>query len=191
MVGEGGDMEFTTEELANLHLQDKRRRDQLTGKRGTNLQSLSDKHHEMLRLHALGLSNTTIAEKMGVHKQTVTHCVNSPVAVAQRDLIRGERTVQAVDMLEKIKDILPDALTLMTNVVNKGQLEEDYKMRRLQVSTATNLFEMAGLGPIKRTDNRNLSARVTGAEIMDLVNEANMNGGGDDGFIVDDGELVN
>ena len=184
-------MEFTQEELANLHLQDKRRRDQIAGKRGTNLQSLSDKHHEMLRLKALGLSNTVIAEKMGIHKQTVTHCVNSPIAVMQRDLIRGERTVQAVDMLEKIREVLPDALVLMDNIVNKGQLEEDYKMRKLQLTTATNLFEMAGLGPIKRTDNRNLSARVTGDDIKDLVREANMNGGGDDGFIVDDGELTN
>lgn len=184
-------MEFTQEELANLHLKDQRRRDQIEGKRGTNLQSLNDRHHEILRLKALGLSNVTIAEKMGIHKQTVTHCVNSPVAVVQRDLIRGERTVQAVDMIEQIKNVLPEALKLMQNTINEGVLEEDYKMRKLQLSTATNLFEMAGLGPIKRTDNRNLSARVTGDEIKELVKEANMNGCGDDGFIVDDEELAN
>ena len=179
-------MEITHNDLAQLQLKDKRRREQLEGNRGSNLQSLGNRHHEMLRLKALGLSNVKIAEKLGVHKQTVTHCVNSPVGNMQLDLIRGTRDNDTLDMLDQIKAVLPEALKVMKNTLNGGTLEDEYLMRKLQLGTATNLFEMAGMGPIKRTDSRNVSARVTGDDIKALVREADMHGSGEDGFIVDD-----
>lgn len=151
-----------------------------------NLKQLNSKHHEILRLKALGLKTTEVSELTGMGKQQVSNVLNSPIGQQQLSLIQGGRTEKTLDILDKIQEILPTALDVMKNTLNGGTLENTFNMRKLQVETAQTLMEMGGCGPIKRTDNRNVSTHLTGEDMKGLIADIKQN----HGFVDDATEVI-
>ena len=76
-------------------------------------------------------------------------------------------------LMDEINDILPDAITLLKNVIDGGTLDEgDVRDRALQVSTAKHLLGIGGLSPVKRVEARTQTTHLTADDIRGLVAEA-------------------
>ena len=119
------------------------------------MQKMNERHHEIARLSVLGYDTTTIADKLGISKQTVYQAVHSPMLKAKMALLRGNRDAKTLNLMDEINDILPDAITLLKNVIDGGVLDEgDVRDRALQVSTAKHLLGIGGLSPVKRAEAR-------------------------------------
>ena len=88
---------------------DKRR----TGNSTYALTQLQERHHEILRLVALGLKNTQVADRLNITPQTVSNVINTPLAQAKLRLLRNRRDSQTVNVAEKIKDLEPVAVGVL------------------------------------------------------------------------------
>ena len=137
------------------------------------LQKMNERHHEIARLSVLGYDTTTIADKLGISKQTVYQAVHSPILKAKMALLRGHRDAKTLNLMDEINNILPDAITLLKNVIDGGTLDEgDVRDRALQVSTAKHLLGIGGLSPVKRVEARTQTTHLTADDIRGLVTEA-------------------
>ena len=55
-----------------------------------DVQKLTGNHHQILKLHAIGLNRTEIAEHLGVTTQTVSNIVNCTLGRRQLDILAGD-----------------------------------------------------------------------------------------------------
>lgn len=157
-------------------------------KRSFNLQTMKERHHQIVRYATLGYKNTEIAQKLGITPQSVGQVLSSPIVQIKREVICGAKDAKTVKILEDITDILPDAVKLLKNVVNEGELfeGEEYSSadRALQVKASKDLLGIGGYSPVKRSENRNVTAHLTSDEVAQMVAEA-QNAGIATGDIID------
>ena len=140
-----------------------------SGKRQYNIRNLWDTHHEIMRLLTMGLHHTEIAKTLGVSTVTVTNVKNSPVC---QDLLRGmreERDKSATDMSIAIRELAPQAVAKLEEVMQCG-------LPNIELSAAKDILDRAGYTPIARVRTENYNLHFTTEEIAGIKQRARETG---------------
>lgn len=77
------------------------------------VKKLWDRHKEICRLSAVGMSQVDIAEQLGLSPVTVSYTLRSPLVRHQIDLLQAGRDEAAVNLIEQIEEMAPKAVALL------------------------------------------------------------------------------
>lgn len=150
------------------------------GKPGFELKKMNERHHQIVRYATLGYKHKQIAQKLGITAQSVGQVLSSPIVQLKRETLRGARDSKALEIMDEIEKTLPDAVKLLQNLVNGGDLMEgsEYQTadRALQKSAAKDILGIAGYSPVKRSESKHMSTTLTSDEIKEMVNHAKAQG---------------
>lgn len=111
----------------------------IPAKSSTTLQSLKQRHYEMISLHVLGAKNKDIAEALNVTPQNVSDVLNSPLAQRRVRAIREERDSNYADIQKRIQEIQP----LAVDIMEQAMISEDAPWATRK-SAAKDMLEMGG-----------------------------------------------
>ena len=130
------------------------------------VQNMWQIHHEIARLHALGLKNTSIAEKLNVSNAMVNYTVNSPIVQAKVAILQGTRDAETVDLVDKIRDIGQKAVLVHETILNDEKASPALKLR----SADSILDRIPETSKQRRVDSRHshLHAHLSAEEIEDI-----------------------
>jgi len=137
--------------------------------RKQNLSALYERHQEIVRLKALGYSNSKIAECVGVSERMVTLTLNSPLAVGLRQEIQTRKNEDAATINERIASLSDAAVTYMQKILS-GEIET--ASPGLRVKVCESILDRAGHSRIVKTQATNLTAHLTADEIEELRERA-------------------
>lgn len=93
------------------------------GSRRYVITELRAKHQEVVRLLAMGLKNTEIAEQLGCTAQSISIIANSPVAQARVSELQAERDESVVDVRNQIRSLAPRAIELYREVLEGEHID--------------------------------------------------------------------
>lgn len=129
------------------------------------------KDREILRMVVLGLSDTKIAEMIGISSQTVMNVRRSEAGQQVLSVLQVAADVGSKDLMARITAAAPKAFDVVEAAVN-GEAMTDGSLVPLppkdRVNAAYKLLELAGHSPVKRIDSRMLHGVVTG-DILDRI----------------------
>lgn len=114
---------------------------------------LWEQHHSVARLVACGLSDTEIADELGITSVTVGRIRQLP-AVKEKLRMLGERKDSAVAQLpvaKRIKALAEMAIRRMEETLEIDPVDGDIQTRTLQFNVSRDILDRAGHGAIKRT----------------------------------------
>lgn len=126
-----------------------------------------DMHHEIARLILLGRNNVRIAEELKISPQTVSNVRNSPVVQEHLAIMQGARDADTIDLAKEIKNIAPDALMLLKNIV-KGENDGVNASIGLRARTAENMLARVGHGVPHKIQSESVSFVLTSKDIADI-----------------------
>lgn len=141
------------------------------GRRHWTVGHMWDVHHEIARRIVIGQKNVEIAEALGVSAQMVSNVRNSPVVQEHISIMRGARDADTVDLAREIKEIAPEALTLLKDII-KGDDQGQGAPLGLRARTAENMLARVGHGVPKVVKSENVHAFLTTEDIEDIKRRA-------------------
>jgi len=142
-------------------------------KRSYQIKTMNDRHHEIARMHAVGYKNKEIAKQLGITEMSVSQVINSAVVKLKLDTLRGNRDSKTIEIIDTIDEMLPDAVKIFENIIDGGDLkEDDAQYNAMQLRAAEKILGIGGYSPVKRTENRNISATLTTDDIRELREDA-------------------
>lgn len=159
----------------NKHLYDRR----FVPKRQYEVKSLWENHHSMLRMLALGRSNTDIAAAHGVTPQTISNLRNSPIARTKLSSLRETLDNEAIDIGTRIQEFAPTALRLLEEVIS-GEVEAPIAIRAKYASVH---LGRAGFGEVHKVASINTHLSRDDIELIKL---RALEAASDAGLICDD-----
>lgn len=136
----------------------------IPAKRSTTLQSLKQRHYEMISLHVIGAKNVDIAEALNVTAQNVSDVLNSPLAQRRIRAIRQERDSNYSDIQKRIQEIQPLAVDIMEQAMVSEEVP--WSTRK---SAAKDMLEMGGH---KAPDKRPVET-ITPEQLSKIKEKAN------------------
>lgn len=148
------------------------RRTPCTERRVWTVNELWDRHHEILRLISIGMTNVAVAEKLGISAQSVSLVRNSPVAQEHLMILHGARDAETVDVARDIRDTAPEALKILKMVMRGDQTLGKVPVQ-LRARTAEGLLDRAGYGAPKKIET--INAYLTSEEILAIKERAKQN----------------
>ena len=113
------------------------------------IQSLQERHREILRRLALGQAPKEIASSLGITSQVVHYVKNSHIGKRELGLIQGARTADAIEVSNQIQELAPQALDTLEGLMN----DEEESPGALRAKIATDILDRAGHSPIKKQIN--------------------------------------
>jgi hypothetical protein len=125
------------------------------------VQHLYDKHHQVLRLTALGtMKPKDIARIVNLSPQMVSNIVNSTIGQDILKVIRGSLDKQLIDISQAIKELAPRAVETISELLES----EDARVR---LKAATDILDRSGYAAPK---NLNISHthRVSQEDIEEI-----------------------
>lgn len=106
----------------------------------STLQKLKARHREIARLLITGVTETDIAQKLGMSPEGVRHATRSPLF----QQLFGELTAEADSEITKFRKeligLLPDALAVQKNILTNAQIEVSLKQK-----SAWDVFDRVGI----------------------------------------------
>lgn len=132
-----------------------------TGSRKYNIGYLWDRHHEILRLNAIGLSHQGIATMLGITPQTVSNTVRSNISQPIIDEFRLNRDGSAVDVKRTIEKLAPEAVSKVRDIMRSADL-------KTSLAAAKDLLDRGGFAAPTKVDIRKMSMHVTAEDIERL-----------------------
>lgn len=94
------------------------RRGPKNGERKTyTVQKMWQRHHEIVRLHCLGLKNTSIAKKLDITPAVVSYTLNSPIVQDRIKMMNGALDAETMDMKKKLDQLAVIALELEEEII--------------------------------------------------------------------------
>lgn len=142
-------------------------------KKSYQIKTMNDRHHEIARMHACGYKNKEIASQLQITDMSVSQVLNSAVVKLKLDTIRGNRDAKTVEIVDKIDDMLPDAVKIFSNLIDGGDLkDDDTQHNALQLRAAERILGIGGYSPVKRTENRSISTTLTADDIKEIREDA-------------------
>lgn len=108
---------------------------------------LTDMHHEIIRLTALGFKSIDVARMVGVTDRTVRNVLNSPLGEQKLAVLRAARDAETTDIGRRIQKLAPLAVERIQEVLERGFDEHDEKT---VVKVATDVLDRAGHGAVKK-----------------------------------------
>lgn len=134
-----------------------------------------DLHHEIARRIVLGEKNVAIAEALNISPQTVCIVRNSPVVQEKISLMQGARDADTIDLSKEIKEIAPDALKLLKEII-RGEGDGKAASINLRAREANGMLARTGYGIPHRVQSENLHAFITSEELRQIKQRAITNG---------------
>lgn len=147
-------------------------------KRQYEVKNVWEHHAQMLRMVALGHSNTAIADACGVTPQTISNLRNSPIAQPRLEYFRKELDREAIDIGAKITEFAPVALRLLEDVIT-GAVEAPIAIRAKYASAH---LGRAGYAEIRKVAS--INTHLTRDDIEQIKQRALM-AAEDAGLVVD------
>ena len=141
-------------------------------KKPYEIKTMNDRHHEIVRLHAVGYKNTEIANQLKISKMSVSQVLNSPIVKLKLDTLRGQKDVATIEVLDKINDMLPDAVRIYEGIIAGGDVSNDVQTATLQLKAAKEALGLGGYSPVKQSINRNISATITSEDLKAMTADA-------------------
>ena len=133
-----------------------------------NIKHLWDNSREVIRLSAMGLKGTEIAEMTGLTPAMVSNIRNSPIARERINELQDRRDEKTTEIARNIHEGAIAASELMRDIA-KGKVEAPLK---LQVTVARDLLGRDGyVAPTRVTDERQPGLMTT-QDVITLVNRA-------------------
>lgn len=155
---------------------DERRNGKLEG-RTWKVSELWEKHHEIIRLLLIGLSNVAIADRMGMTTTQISNIKNSPIVQERLSLLKAERDCKAIDLSKDIMELAPQSLDLLGKVIRGEDLGDGTKATTgLRVKVAESNLDRAGYGAIRRVQTQNEHLFYTKEDIEELKQRALVEG---------------
>lgn len=105
---------------------------------------LWDRHHEILRLALIGLSNVRIAEMVGVTPVCVSQCLNSDLGKAKLSVMRGARDANTFDVAKKIEDMKEEAMNVYEDILRAEKDDKNVSMSLKKATADTIIKELGG-----------------------------------------------
>lgn len=112
-----------------------------------NIQSLWERHHNAIRLIALGHGNKEIAEVLEVTPQTISNIRNSPIAKSRIEQFREMLDAETLDINRRIQEFAPVALELIEGVISGDFPEAPIALRAKHAAAH---LARAGYGEVKK-----------------------------------------
>ncbi len=81
------------------------------------MQRLQERHKEILRLLALGVSKGDIADSLGITNAMIRYVENSVLGAEYLEFIRGEREEVAIDIQQKIDSLAAPAVDVIRQAI--------------------------------------------------------------------------
>ena len=103
------------------------------------IMELWDKHHAILRLLALGMSEKHIAEQLGCTTATVGNVKHGELGKRQLALFRSAADKAAVDIMEDIRNLAPVAVARLEEI-----LSDQNSDKKLVAGVAQDILDRAG-----------------------------------------------
>lgn len=106
-------------------------------KASPSISSLKERHHEIKRLLLQGNTQREVARRLGMSDSWLSIICSSPVFVAEMERWRLEADKQAADVSSRVKNLAPDAMTVLEQAVRgrklpDGKLEPVEGMNKVQ-----------------------------------------------------------
>lgn len=128
---------------------------------------LSERHNEILEMHALGMKSVDIAKVLGVTPIMVNYTVNSELGRARIAEIRSLSVADTVDIAKRIQDALPDAIAFLHDTVRA----EDVSVG-LRIKASTELLDRGGFPRATRVEGKFMTAHLTHDDVEEIKREA-------------------
>lgn len=145
-----------------------------------DLKKMNERHHQIARYKLLGYKDKEIATKLNITPQSVGQVSRSTLVKSKVEVLRGSKDAKAMTIMDDIEKILPDAVKLMQEFVNGGELFEGEQYssadRALQLKAGKDLLGIGGYSPVKRTESRAVTATLTSDEVRAMVEDAKVLG---------------
>jgi len=134
-----------------------------------------DVHHEIARRIVLGQKNVQIAEDLNVSPQMVCNVRNSPIVQERIKVLHGARDADTVDLAKEIKEIAPEALGLLKDII-RGENDGANASINLRAKEANNMLARAGHGVPIKVHSENFHAMFTPKDIENIKARARARG---------------
>lgn len=138
------------------------------GSRQYEVQEIQALHREILRLKLLGLTNIEIGAQLDITPQTVSNTVNSSICREHLNGLQEARDADATDVVETIKQVLPDCLQVLQDIV-KGTTPVKPMDRAL---VARDLLDRGGYGKVTNIRSVNSNMHLTVADLDEIQRRA-------------------
>lgn len=129
--------------------------------------TLSERHHNILRMHLLGYSNIEIAERLGCTPTAVGLAVNSNLGRIQTRMMRAELDNGAIEAAKRIRALAPKAIDVIEQT-----LDDPDAPIAVRLKAAQDALDRAGLGAVKKMDVRSTSVALSRDDLEDLRRDA-------------------
>lgn len=128
---------------------------------------LSERHHNILRLHLLGYSNTDIADKMGCTTVTVSQTINSNIGREHTQMMRSELDKATFDSAKRIKLMAPKAIDVIEEALTNSDIPFSVRLKAAQ-----DALDRAGFGAVKKMDVQSTTVSLTPSDLNNLKQNA-------------------
>ena len=144
------------------------------------IMELWDRHHQILRLLALGHTEKQIAEELGCTTATVGNVKHGELGKRQLSILRSAADVATMDITEEIKRLAPVALMRIEEVLTSKTADE-----KIVFGAAKDILDRAGYGAPKIIQGQFTHAHLTKDEIEELKERARAIVAPSDGEVID------
>ena len=134
-----------------------------------------EKHREIARRLALGQKNVEIADALNVTPTMVSNVKNSPVVKEQVSILCGARDADTIDIAREIREIAPDALRLLKQIV-RGEGPGTAASIALRARESNNMLARIGHGVPHRIQAESINVHLTNKDIEEIKSRAKING---------------
>jgi transcriptional regulator with XRE-family HTH domain len=138
-----------------------------SGKRQYQISELWDSHREINRRLVMGQSQKDIAKAMGISEAKVSYTKNSAVSSDNLNSLRDARDQKAIDVATQIKELAPEALDVLTDLM----CDTD-SPRALKAKVAIDLLDRAGYSPPKKVAHAVMHKHFTETDLNDIKERA-------------------
>lgn len=117
--------------------------------RGVERKVLCDRHQEILRRKALGLSAEDIATDLGISPQVVYHVTRSDLGQERLTELKAGRDIAVQEAMDHITEMMPQAVEVLHKALHGvGEMAGLKASERIKV--AETVLDRGGLGKIQK-----------------------------------------
>lgn len=127
------------------------------------LKELRDRQREIIRLSTLGYKGTVIATMLGCTPATVTHAINSQIAIDKRMELQEFRDDSVKDIMQSLQEMLPHALEVYNEVLVERKAVDPQRERLTK-----DLLDRTGFGKVQRIDSTVRHTHLTADDIASI-----------------------
>ena len=137
------------------------------------LQKLSDRHHEIARLAALGWSNRAIAEQLQMSPNTISMLRNNSTLMQGKvRALSEQRDISVSDIRESIERLVPTALEALERITENvdGSVHD-----ATQLKAASHILGIMGVAPVQQSKHVVVTAALPPSKVSELVKRLQSN----------------